>query len=779
MRSLRLIVNLLVERRASAAVGRLTLTPTLGSWTAGFLLSLALLAQLHGATIAQAAAAGSPADDDKSITTLRDLGRHGDVNAMLSVAQRLESVPDARIEAYAWFALAAKRANTPEEDRRALLGLGELRTVLMPRDEIEARATADNWDRQIPPASDRLVQGTSLSASDFVIGRPLANKAADDVDIGAAEEQPVIRRIDEERIMLAQDQTWTEEIHRELTARTDAGVRQIGAFSIFYDAVHDDLGKIEAYTLKKDGRRISADVSKAIDQVAGTDVFSDDHIKTIEFPDVAMGDAVSIRFSRHHKPLIPGLLAAGFYLDLRTPVVEGRLEVILPSGLHLFTETQAMSLTRSESAGQQHYVWEYSYPGAGKAPPKWQVDYRDFLPHANFSNFPNYESLARAILPIVSGASHATPEIQAKADELTQGIADPRKQAEAIYNWVSRNIRYVAIELGSSRLVPHDASSVLKNGYGDCKDHSVLFSALLEAKGISSELVLIGVKGGQSLPVPATPWLFDHMITYIPTLNLYADTTATVAPFGVLPASEIGKPVLHITPEGSAVRRIPVADAAAASLITEVTGKVTESGAIIADTKSDSTGIFSIVNRARAFGILQNGATEGAREYLKSRNWEGTGRLAPVAPLDLAPNFLAEAHFEIDARPEIMEGQGFYPGASLALGATPGYDVIGDLTVKDTGLPIPCHNAVQDEEITLELPPGYHVAQLPKPLSYESPHATFTASWALSGHAVKVHRTFRSQFADAICIGAVREEIETLRPVIRSEYRHQLVLIKE
>jgi transglutaminase-like putative cysteine protease len=66
--------------------------------------------------------------------------------------------------------------------------------------------------------------------------------------------------------------------------------------------------------------------------------------------------------------------------------------------------------------------------------------------------------------------------------------------------WVSKNIRYVAIDIGNSGIVPHDADSVLANAYGDCKDHAVLYSALLKAKGIQSETVLINLGEAYTLP---------------------------------------------------------------------------------------------------------------------------------------------------------------------------------------------------------------------------------------------------------------------------------------
>ena len=67
-----------------------------------------------------------------------------------------------------------------------------------------------------------------------------------------------------------------------------------------------------------------------------------------------------------------------------------------------------------------------------------------------------------------------TDRIRALALNLTTGLTGEREKARALYDWVSRNIRYVAVTLGSGGYVPHSADEVLANEYGDCKDHVVL-----------------------------------------------------------------------------------------------------------------------------------------------------------------------------------------------------------------------------------------------------------------------------------------------------------------
>ena len=168
----------------------------------------------------------------------------------------------------------------------------------------------------------------------------------------------------------------------------------------------------------------------------------------------------------------------------------------------------------------------------------------DTEPHYIISTFADYRGgrgrLSRSWPP---DKAAVTPRIQAMADEITAGTSDRREQAHRIYDWVSKHIRYVAVVLGNGGYVPHDAAKILENGYGDCKDHVVLLEALLKAKGIASVPALINSGNRYRAPEAATPALFNHVLSYLPEFDLYADSTIGVAPFGTLPADEYGKPV--------------------------------------------------------------------------------------------------------------------------------------------------------------------------------------------------------------------------------------------
>lgn len=115
-----------------------------------------------------------------------------------------------------------------------------------------------------------------------------------------------------------------------------------------------------------------------------------------------------------------------------------------------------------------------------------------------------------------------------------------------LFEWVKDNIAYQAIYLEDGGFVPDDANKILMNKSGDCKGHVVLLEALLKAKNISSTAVLINTTTNSMFPEIVRLETFNHVITYIPELAMYLDSTNMHSSFGKLPTEDRGRPALHI-----------------------------------------------------------------------------------------------------------------------------------------------------------------------------------------------------------------------------------------
>jgi len=108
----------------------------------------------------------------------------------------------------------------------------------------------------------------------------------------------------------------------------------------------------------------------------------------------------------------------------------------------------------------------------------------------------------------------ATPEIAAKAAELTSGKTDFYDKSEAIAEFVQKQIRYFVVEMGIGGYQPHPAGDIFHNRYGDCKDKATLLTTMLSTVGVHGALVMVDHRRGVVDP-DAPSIVGDHMIAAI------------------------------------------------------------------------------------------------------------------------------------------------------------------------------------------------------------------------------------------------------------------------
>ena len=85
----------------------------------------------------------------------------------------------------------------------------------------------------------------------------------------------------------------------------------------------------------------------------------------------------------------------------------------------------------------------------------------------------------------------AAPKTVAKAEELTQGLADPLDKVEAVYNFVVKNLTYdkqKAATVKSGYLPVLD--TVLDTKTGICFDYASLMTGMLRSQGVPCKLVV-------------------------------------------------------------------------------------------------------------------------------------------------------------------------------------------------------------------------------------------------------------------------------------------------
>ncbi|MCW3476802.1 DUF3857 domain-containing transglutaminase family protein [Limobrevibacterium gyesilva] len=578
------------------------------------------------------------------------------------------------------------------------------------------------------------------------------------------------------------DGTSTITEYREQSPSSMAAAAQIGQYAIGFNPSLQRLDILEAYTQKRDGTRVPVDLSQVRTQqapgVPNVPIFRDMQQKIAVFPDLAAGDREVIGYREEtDKPLFPGQFFWNINFNRAVAWEEVAITIVAPASYPLQVENFGVDFARTEQDGMVRYAWRYRATDV-VAEDLAVVSAWDRLPRMYVSSFPDYAAMAAAYARLADPKVAVTPRIQARADEITAGIADRRGQARAIYEWVSARIRYVALYLGAGGVEPHEAESVLANGYGDCKDHTVLFEALLKAKGIEARTVLVNLDNAYTLSGPPTMAQLNHAISYLPEFDLFADTTSGVAAFGTLPFQEYGKPAVMVGVDGEAVRRLPVLAPGAATISTRTEAHMQLDGAIMGTTVTEATGPAAIALRLTARWVQTAGHEPAARRQLVALGQQGTGVFVFPPPDSFGQSFFVTGQFKLDPQPEILDGDSFAPPLGLQLLVRPGDYLLGPLnrpTLPETEA-TPCYSGRQSEDLSLEVPEGRVPQRLPKDRRIETPFFTYTARWTAEGQVVRVRRELVTTIDQPLCTGELRREAAAALADIRRDLRAKVVL---
>lgn len=560
---------------------------------------------------------------------------------------------------------------------------------------------------------------------------------------------PVTVLSDDSIYTVNRDGTSTRDQTRSIRIENEEGVRTYGQVSYRYSNALQKFDVIEAYTTTRDGVRIDvsphAIFTRQSPASAKAPTFDDNLVKTIVFPGVETGATVSMHTRETQAtPLFPGQFSVDDSFRSNKVIKSASVTINAPSSMKLYADVVDMHGGRvaEDVNGTQTWHWSIkdapAHPGEVYAP---SID--DRSPRLAVTTFPSYQALGQAYLARAQTQAVITPDIQALADKITAGIADRRDQADAIYQWVSQNVRYVAVFLGFGGVVPHAAQDVLKARYGDCKDHTTLLHALLAAKGIKSNVVLVNADTRYWLPSVASPLaVFNHVITYLPEFDIYVDSTAGTARFGVLPFNEEGKPAL-LTGSGNEPARLvilPRAHPDTDKVIVKTEIMLDSLGTVRGNSEVKNQGEYDWMARSIFARLPAGSEPVFAQALLTTSGTDGTGNYIHGDVNDLKTAFSFSGVFEL---PDYTPFPG--PGAMRVPRGLGGLNTISSafdgLGSGRRRTPFLFKGGSFSEITKVNLPVAMKVLRLPKPVTVTSAFGTYTSSYTLEGRAVTVTRT--------------------------------------
>jgi len=259
-------------------------------------------------------------------------------------------------------------------------------------------------------------------------------------------------------------------------------------------------------------------------------LYEDEQFMMAKAPGSDPGGVVAYEYEQRSRPY---MTEETWFFQRDLPRLNQSFTLELPAGFAYSTVWTHHDPVNAADLEHQRWLWEMKETPAVDLrhvllrPSAFSLEGRMTV-HYGPSSSPSatqatWKSIGEWYEPLAKGRLVATPEIVAKAKELTGDKTDFYDKTEAIAEFVQKQVRYFAIEMGIGGYQPHFAGDIFRNRYGDCKDKATLLSAMLSSVGIHSALMMVDHRRGVVDP-DAPSLVGDHMIAAIEIPKSYSSS---------------------------------------------------------------------------------------------------------------------------------------------------------------------------------------------------------------------------------------------------------------
>ncbi|MGD0299959.1 MAG: DUF3857 domain-containing protein [Bryobacteraceae bacterium] len=388
-------------------------------------------------------------------------------------------------------------------------------------------------------------------------------------------------------------------------------------------------------------------------------------------------------------------------------------------------------------------------------------------------------------------SAETTPTIQAKSDELTRQAKTEIDKIRAIAPFVQQT-NYVEVSLNvmhGGGYIPRPASQVLAKNYGDCKDKAALMRALLKAAGVSSyEVVIFSGDRHFVRPEWPSPMQFNHAIvavkvspeTNLPTVIdvpkvgrlLIFDPTDPVTPVGGLPKDEQGSYALIVAGSDGDLVKMPQLPPAANRIERNVEVEWDASGQLAGHMVTQYAG--------QSGSSMRYATRQGSMDELK-KNLErsfsrrlGGVTLDKITPADHAEqdSFELSVDFGVHQFGQLMQGRMLLlkPGTLV-----PDPDYF--FPSKERKLPVQLSGRMRKDVVTIKVPAGFVVDEMPDAMQVESSYGTYRAAWKSAGQTIRFEQSL--EIKDALAEVAAYPQVKDFFDKVSAGQSAPVVLVKQ
>jgi hypothetical protein len=568
------------------------------------------------------------------------------------------------------------------------------------------------------------------------------------------------------------------------------------------DTFNTRVRKMNAWVLNTDGSKRGLDIKSAVSTSLAPDtLYQDTKLLILALPEVTRDSLVGFEWEEEVKPIS---LEDVFAFQNRFPVLEARYILTFPQ----------------DCQPQLDWInWPAEQPLV--SPSYCRITIKDIPAISDEPLRPADEAVAGRLLVRFKAAGRAADgrvftdwkdmglwydrlsgerripdgSVRAKAQELTEGLTDVRGRLERLAEFVQRDIRYVSIQIGIGGYQPHQASEILADRYGDCKDKATLLAAMLQSLGMDSYYIIVNTERQVVTPLmPVSLSSFNHVVLAVRLQedSLFAGAEAVVSEealgrllifdptmphtsIGRLPFYLRGNCGLLVAGQASKILELPAARSEEPGLVREGRFSLSSDGRLRGQVTETLSGLQAEVVRMKLSNADENQRRKDLEAFLSRtlgsftlEGYEYRNLDRPSEDLRLRYSFSAGSY--LNRSGPLMS---FMPGI---LAMVEDYEVFKQKEARRYPLLLSGPVCARDD-FAITLPDGLALEALPEPVELRTDFADYACVFELKGGTLFLKRQVRIK-EDLLPAARFDEVVRFFRTLL-SEERRRLILSKK
>ena len=250
------------------------------------------------------------------------------------------------------------------------------------------------------------------------------------------------------------------------------------------------------------------------------------------------------------------------YLQSNDPVANAEYVLITPKSRTFYVDVRVGGVKKSVRVKGDQRIYRFfakELPAVRRElhMPPWP----EVLGHIHVSTYKSWKDLGAWYWGLVKDQLDLDDETRKLARRIAKDAKTDLDKVKAVFAWVVKNTRYVALEFGIYGYKPRRCEQTVARGWGDCKDKATVIVSMLKELGIPATLVIVRTqnRGAFDSQLPSLA-PYDHVIAYVPSLDLYLDGTAEYAGATELPQMDLGALAVRVNQGDAKVVTLPDSD---------------------------------------------------------------------------------------------------------------------------------------------------------------------------------------------------------------------------